>query len=68
MADGFIKPLGKQSFYRFVDLLGIINIQKDLEDIRIIDELTSGLLGISAIAFLAHSETWDAREIRSAIY
>jgi hypothetical protein len=68
MADGLTKALGKQPFNHFLDLIGIENLYDRLEAIRKEDELSSGMLNISTIAFVTYSETWDAREIRSAIY
>jgi hypothetical protein len=67
MADGLTKALGKQSFHRFIDLIGMENLNERLEAIRKEDELSSEQSNISTIAFMAHSGTWDAREIRSAV-
>ena len=67
MADGLTKPLGRQPFYRFIDLIGMESPKERLEAIRREDELASDQT-MSTIAFMAHSETWDAREIRSAVY
>jgi hypothetical protein len=68
MADGLTKALRKQPFNHFIDLIGIENLYDRLEAIQKEDELLSKKLNISTIAFLAYDETWDAREIRSAIY
>jgi hypothetical protein len=70
MADGLTKALGNQPFRRFLGLIGMENLYERLEAIRKEDELLSEQSDSinSTIAFLAHSETWDARETRSAVY
>jgi antitoxin component of MazEF toxin-antitoxin module len=68
MADGLTKDLGKQPFNHFIDLIGMENLQERLEAIRKEDDLSEQSDTISTIAFVAHSETWDAREIRLAVY
>jgi hypothetical protein len=68
MADGLTKTLGQQPFSHFIKLIGIENIYKKLEAIRKEDELSSGQSNISTIAFVTNSVTWDAREIRSAMF
>ena len=68
MADGLTKALRKQPFNHFVDLISIENLYDRLEAIYKEDELSSEQSKINTIAFLAYDETWDAREIRSAVY
>ena len=57
MADGLTKALGKQPFNHFLDLIGIENLNDRLEAIQKKDELSSGMLNISTIAFVTYSKT-----------
>ena len=68
MADGLTKALRRQPFNHFIDLIGIENLYEKLEAIRKEDELSSEQSNISTIAFVTDSVTWDAREIRSAMF
>ena len=68
IADGLTKALGKQPFNHFLDLIGMENLYDRLEAIRKEDELSSEQSNISTIAFVTDSVTWDAREIRSALF
>jgi hypothetical protein len=68
MADGLTKALGRQPFNHFIGLIGMENLYETLEAIRKEDELSSEQSNISTIAFVTDSVTWDAREIRSALF
>jgi len=68
MADGLTKALGRQPFNHFIGLIGMENLYETLEAIQKEDELLSEQSNISTIAFVTDSVTWDAREIRSALF